>query len=193
MGSESGGAASTERRNYARAAISKLAVVEQPDAPATPAVVMDVSETGAQLKMPHPPSNSAQYLLHFKIGRGSYSTRFRVVRSATSEGGQYMWGCEFKDLRPELMANLRSAVYELFGRPHVRPWPQIKHDCSVNPSGKVLIGCTAAGKEVFVASRDALHLGDKGVHQFVLDVEDAAHGAAAPLEDVGGALVEAGS
>lgn len=164
---------SEDRRNYARVQLAKLAVVEQPDAPSTPAVVVDVSERGVRLKMPQPPTENTQYLLHFRLHGASYSARFAVVRSE-SEQGYHHWGCVFKDVPAGQLATLRRTVYKLFGRAHVRPWQDIKHDCSLQPNERILVGCTAGGKEVYIASRDCLHLGAKGVRQFVHDVEDAA-------------------
>ncbi len=170
---------SSERRNFARVQLAKLAVVEQPDAPPTPAVIVDVSERGARLKMPQAPSEATQYFLHFKLNGAPHAMRFTVVRSGTFEG-QHQWGCVFKDASSDEVAKLRHAVYALFGRPHVRPWQDIKRECQAQSNGKILVGCTSDGKEVFIASRDCLHLGTKGVQQFVMDVEDAAHPNAAP-------------
>jgi hypothetical protein len=161
-----------ERRNHARATLSKLGVVERADAPASSALVMDVSATGARLKVAEPPDGSADYILHFKVEGVSYTPRFRVVRWTSDKRGHH-WGGVFRDLTPEQMVSLRQAVYKLFGRPHVRPWQDIRAECTAQPEGNVLVGCTRTGREVHIAARDCLHLGAKGVRQFVLDVEDA--------------------
>jgi hypothetical protein len=166
----------TERREFARVQTSKLAVVEEPDAPPIPARVVDICERSVRLKMPKPPAQAVHYLMRFKFGSDSYVTYFTPVRSATADAGQYHWGCMFTDLSPQEATNLRRAIFEQFAHPHVRPWLNIRRECLDQPNGKVLVGYTRTGDDVILSSSDCLHIGAKGVQQFVLNLEQATRG-----------------
>lgn len=141
---------------------------------------MDVSEYGARLKMTRPPDPNGHYLLHFKFGGTSHLARFVVVRWSATDRGDYYWGCRFNEVSPERLARIRRAVYESFGHAYVRPWLDIKRDCAAHPDRKVLIGCTATGKEVYLAGAACLHLGAEGTRQFVLDFDEATTAASLP-------------
>src|SRR5437016_2342924 len=89
-----------ERRRKPRVVVSKLAMVEEPDAPPTPAVIMDISETGTLLRAPRPARPDVRYLMHLKLDGASYAAPFMPVHSY-AEAGHYMWGCEFSNVTTE--------------------------------------------------------------------------------------------
>lgn len=165
-----------ERRTNVRAPVSLMGAVEV-DGSEAPAVVLDLSTTGAHLQTDSPPDPNHEYQLHFNVHHTSYSPHFRVVRW-TGVGGAYHWGCTFSDLSDEERDNLRRTVQAVSGSSvlAVRRWDEILADAGGAPERQVLIGTTPAGRHIKLAASDCLEMGQAGVDLFVRTV--------ASLEDV---------
>ena len=160
---------SIERRRYPRTLVSKLAVLEQPDAPTTTAMLVEVSESGAPLRTAVKPDPQMAYVIHFTLDGHKYTASVRVVRWAW-ESGMYRWGCELRGMTPSKVDQLRKFVYGAAGMPIVRPWMDIRRDCSERPSEQVVIGYRPKGGEIRVRTQDCLRIGAEGLNQFAQSV-----------------------
>lgn len=163
--------AHTERRRHRRVPIAKLAMLEEPDAPAGSVMVVDLSESGARLKTSKPPQTAVQYVVHFRLNGDTFPTSLVAVRD-DEEAGRHLWGCEFRQLTTDQLVHVRKYVHALTGSEHstLRSWSVIKEECRVRAGAEIVVAYAPSGAEIRLPTRDCLHLGAKGIEQFVHDV-----------------------
>ncbi len=157
------------RRRDPRAQVSKLAILERPDAPTSTAILEDVSESGARLKAAHAPHPHTSYVIHFRLGERTFMTPLRVASWKACLGG-YSWHCELRGLSGSQREHIRHFVHRSAGLPIVRSWLDIRRDCSKAPGEQVVVAYRPDGGEIRLHSQQCLKIGPDRLDEFAQHV-----------------------
>ncbi|MBV9121185.1 MAG: PilZ domain-containing protein [Chloroflexi bacterium] len=140
-------------------------------------VVVDLSASGARIRVDVQPDLDCEYLLHFTIQGTRYRARFRVIHWR-EDSGSYHWGGAFVGLSSGEINALRQAVHAAAGLSglSIRDWNLVFEDARRTPADQVLVGATPAGRQVSLSGADCLGMGQDGVALFVRTVSTLEQG-----------------
>lgn len=155
-----------ERRHDVRAAVSIMATVEDGH-DEHPIVLLNLSASGAMIQAHEPPRDDAAYNLDFCVQNQPYRVGFEVVHWL-QQGDTFGWRGRFVGVSPQESAALQRAVHAVAGisRGELRTWPEVSAEAELQPSAKVLVGSTPAGRDIQVLGQDVLEMGSEGIELY---------------------------
>jgi hypothetical protein len=162
-----------EQRRHARAPVSLVGSVTDPDGQEHPIVMLDLSRGGALIQTHEPPRDGAEYQVGFTVHRKPYEVPVEVVGSLQLKDA-WGWRCRFVHIDEAEAQALERAVQATLGTAThtMRAWAEIRPDAETHLDENIVVGQTPAGHAISVTGKDALEMGEEGMELYVQMVSE---------------------
>jgi len=158
----------SERRRHPRAPVSLIGTVEAEDGDMAAVVVLSLSASGAMVQTDEAPKDHGHYQLQFTVHQRPYDVPVQVVGSL-HEKDVWGWRCRFVDVSPEQVQALARAVEAAIGQSthSVGDWNELRSEAAAQPEAPIVVGQTAAGRDISVVGKDLIDMGADGLELYV--------------------------